>query len=187
MNKNIVMEAVVSTLKQGQEGIDWFNGICKKISKDGGTGSYLEMSPEEVERTILGADWEVEDVIADKRAICVAKGIRGGYNMMCLVSGILGDEVELVVEKFHGDKPQLGWVNDVITGTETNELRAVCGIDQDGNGTFFITAFPGPNIEPDAIEVPEEYLGKTITVAEAKRLGASYCKIVTTAAYNAIS
>ena len=94
----------------------------------------------------------------------------------------LDDSEKLVVAKFHGDKPQLGWVSDDFAGTPTDELRAVCGIDQDGNGTFLITVFPGPEIDPQAIEAPEELDGKTITVAEAKRFGATYCKVVSSKA-----
>lgn len=179
--KNTVVEAIQATKNMGTEGLEWLNGIYQKISSEGGTGSYLPMSPEEVEAVIENAEWKVEAVNGGDRpsVIAVAKGIRGFYNMKNLDE--LDDTTELVVEKFHGSKPQLGLITECL-GTPTDQLRAVCGTDQDGNGTFLITVFPGPNIDPKDIEAPEAYLGRTITVAEAKRLGAKFCKVVSTKA-----
>lgn len=179
--KNTVMQAIEATLRD-PEGQDWLEGIYKKISSEGGAGSYLPMTQQEVQKAIREADWEVETTRTGDRpsAVMVARGIQGFYNMRSLKD--LPDDAGLVVAKFHGDKPQLGWMFDDYAGTPTDELRAVCGTDRDGNGTFLITVFPGPDIAPEAIEAPEELLGKTITVAEAKRFGASFCKVVTTAA-----
>lgn len=178
---NTVLEAINTTL-QDPEGKGWLEGIYKKISSEGGTGSYLPMTPEEVQETICNADWQVEVIREGDRPskVMVAKGVDGFFNMRSLED--MEDNDELIVEKFHGDKPQLGWVSDTYQGTPTSELRAICGTDQDGNGTFLITVFPGPDVNPQAIEVPEEFLGKKITVAEAKRLGASYCKVIKPAA-----
>ena len=181
MKKNIVMQSINATLKD-PEGQKWLNGIYKKVSSEGGTGSYLPKTQQEVQKAICEADWEVETTRTGDRpsAVLVARGINGFFNMRSLL-----DDTELVVAKYHGDKPQLGWVSDDYAGTPTDELRAVCGTDQDGNGTFLITVFPGPDIAPKAIEAPEALLGKVITVAEAKAFGASYCKVVTTAAAKA--
>lgn len=175
---NIVAQAINSTLLD-PEGQGWLDGIYKKISSEGGTGSYLLQTPEEVEETIKNADWKVETVNGGNRpsTIALAKGIQGFYNMRSLDE--LSDSEVLVVEKYHGNIPQLGWVSDDFTGIPTDELRAICGTDSEGNGTFLITVFPGPNINPEDIEVSEDYLGKEITVAEAKRLGAKFCKVVT--------
>lgn len=182
MMNNIVGQAILATLNMGSEGQGWLEGIYKKISSEGGTGSYLPMNPEEVAEIIRNASWEVETVKGGDRpsAIAVTKGINGFYNMRSLEE--LDDSEMLAVEKYHGDKPQLGWVSDEFLGTPTDELRAICGTDQDGNGTFLITVYPGPVVNPEDIEVSEEYLGKVITVAEAKRLGAKFCKVVTTKA-----
>lgn len=182
--KNIVMQAIEATLRD-PEGQGWLEGIYKKISSEGGTGSYLPMTPEEVEKIIKNADWEVENIVDGDRpkAYLLARGFTGFYNMRSLEE--LPDDAELLVAKFHGDKPQLGWVSDAYTGTPTDELRAICGIDQDKNGTFLITALVGKLIDTEAVEAPMELLGETITVAEAKAFGASYCKVVTTAAAEA--
>ncbi len=182
MKNNIVTQAIEATANMGQEGIEYLEGIFKKISSEGGTGSYLPMTPEEVQKTIEDADWEVELVREGDRpsAILVAHDVQGFYNMRSLED--LPDDEKLVVDKFHGVKPQLGWVSDNYVGTPTDELRAICGIDQEGNGTFLITIFPGPDVTPEAIEAPEKLLGKKITVKEAKRFGASFCKVVTTTA-----
>ena len=175
MKKNVVTQAISY---MGSEGQEWLEGIYRKISSEGKTGSYLPMSPKEVEETLLTADWQIETVNSGDRpsVIAVARGISGFYGMRSLDE--LDDDELIVVEKYHGDKPQLGWVSDEFIGTPTDELRAICGTDQDGNGTFLITAYPGPNVDPKDIEVPEEYLGRRITVAEAKRLGAKFCKVV---------
>lgn len=184
MKKNIVMQAIEATLRD-PEGQGWLEGIYKKISSEGGTGSYLPMAPEEVRQLIEGADWEVESIVEGDRpkAYLVARGFKGFYNMRSLED--LPDDAELLVAKFHGDQSQLGWVSDTYTGTPTDEVHAVCGIDQEKNGTFLITALVGKLIDAEAVEAPEELLGKTITVAEGKAFGASYCKVVTTAAAEA--
>ncbi len=184
MKKNIVMQSINVTLKD-PKGQEWLNGIYKKVSSEGGTGSYLPKTQQEVQKAICEADWEVETTRTGDRpsAVLVARGINGFFNMRSLAD--LPDDTELVVAKYHGNKPQLGWVSDDYAGTPTDELRAVCGTDQDGNGTFLITVFPGPDVAPESIEAPEELLGKVITVAEAKAFGASYCKVVTTAATKA--
>ena len=177
MKNNIVIQAINATLKD-PEGQVWLEGLYKKVSSEGGTGSYLPMTPKEVQKTIEEADWKVDTIREGDRpsTILVAKGVHGLYNMRNLED--LPEGAELVVAKFHGDKPQLGWVSDDYAGTPTNELRAICGTDQDGNGTFLITVFPGPDIASEAIEAPEELIGKTISVEEAKSFGASYCKVV---------
>lgn len=184
-NNNIVMQAIAATQKMGTEGQEWLDGIYKKVSYMGDAGSYLPVAPEEVEEIIKTADWEVEIVREGDRpsAILVARGIKGFYGMKSLDE--LGDNEILVVGKYHGDKPQLGWVCLDDPDIPTDELRTVCGLDKEGNGSFLITVFSGPNIDPKGIEAPEELVGKTITVAEAKRLGATHCKVVTssTAAY----
>ena len=182
--KNIVMQAIEATLRD-PEGQGWLNEIYHKISFEGGTGSYLPMAPEAVRKAIEEADWEIEDIVEGDRpkAYLVAHGFNGFYSMRSLED--LPNETKLLVAKFHGDKPQLGWVSDIYTGTPTDELRAICGIDQDKNGTFLITALVGKLIDAEAVEAPEELLGETITVAEAKAFGASYCKVVTTAAAKA--
>ncbi len=182
MMNNLVAQAIKATLNMGSEGQEWLEGIYKKISSKGGTGSYLPMNPEEVAETIRNAKWEIETVNGGDRpsAIAVAKGINGFYNMRSLDE--LDDSEMLAVEKYHGDKPQLGWVSDDFTGVPTDELRAICGTDSEGNGTFLITVFPGPNINPEDIEVREAYLGEVFTVAEAKRIGKKFCKVVTTKA-----
>lgn len=179
-----VKQAIDATL-QDPEGQGWLDEIYKKISSKGGTGSYLPMTPDEVEKTIKEADWEIEAFYGGGRpsAVMVARGIKGFYNMRNLED--LPDDAELVVARFHGDKAQLGWVSDDYIGTPTDELRAICGMDQAGNGTFLITVFPGPNIVPEAIEAPEELVGNKITVADAKAFGARYCKVITTAAAQA--
>ena len=175
---NIVTQAIEATLRD-PEGQEWLDGIYRKISSEGGTGSYLPMTPEEVKAVIEEADWEIENTVEGDRpkAYLVTHGVNGFYNMRSLED--LPDDTELVVGKFHGDRPQLGWVSDTYTGTPTDELRAVCGIDQDENGTFLITALVGKLIDEEAIEAPMELLGETITVAEAKAFGAGYCKVVT--------
>lgn len=177
MKRNVVLQAIEATRKN-PEGQAWLEGIYRKVSSEGGTGSYLPMSPEEVRKVVENADWEVEVIREGNRrsVIAVMRGVLGVYNMIRLAD--LDDDRKLVVANFHGDKPQLGLVSGDYAGTPTDELRAVCGTDQDGNGTFLITVFPGPNINPEAIEVPEKYLGQTITVGEAKLLGASHCKVV---------
>ena len=176
---NIVTQAIEATLRD-PEGQEWLEGIYRKISFKGGTGSYLPMTPEEVRELIEGADWEIETGKEDeKKTIAVVRGIKGFYRMRDL-EDFSGSE-ELIVAKFHGDKPQLGWVSDTYAGIPTDELRAVCGTDQDGNVTFLVTVLVGDDIEPAKIEAPAELLGKTITVAEAKAFGASYCKVVTSA------
>ena len=175
---NIVAQAIQATLND-PEGQEWLEGIYKKISSEGGTGSYLPMTPEEVQEAIGSADWETEVTRSGDRpsVIAVARGINGFFGMRSL-DDLDGDE-KLVVARFHGERPQLGWVADDYSGTPTDELRAVCGTDQDGNGTFLITVFPGPDVSSEAVEAPEEYLGKTVSVAEAKRFGAKFCKVVT--------
>lgn len=180
--KNIVKQAIEATLRMGAEGQEWLEGIYQKVSYMGETGSYLPVSPEKVEEIIENAEWEIEAIHEGDRpsAILVAHGIEGFYAMKSLND--LPDKGILVVGKYHGDRPQLGTVCLDDPDTPTDELRAVCGTDKEGNGTFLITVFPGPNVDPKAIEVPEEFVGKTITVAEAKRLGASYCKVVTSSA-----
>jgi hypothetical protein len=176
--KNIVLQAIEKTM-ENPEGQKWLEGIYRKVSYEGGVGSYLPISPEEVEKTIKDANWEVEEIREGDRpsAVLVARGIEGFYAMKSLDE--LPERGILVVGKFHGNKPQLGWVCMDDPDIETDELRAVCGLDQDGNGTFLITVFPGPNIDPKAIEAPEELVGQTITVAEAKCFGATYAKIIT--------
>lgn len=175
--KNIVLQAISATLTD-PEGQEWLEGIYRKISSEGGTGSYLPMTPEEVEETIKSAEWEVETTDHERNSIILfTHGIKGFYNMRSLED--LPDDAELVVAKFHGDKPQLAWVSDDYKGTPTDELRAIVGIDETGTVTFFITAYPGPAIMPEDIEAPEQFLGKKITVAEARRFGATYCKVVT--------
>ena len=47
-------------------------------------------------------------------------------------------------------------------------------------GRFLIRVFPGPMADKSSMEVPEKYLGRRITVAEARNLGASFCRVVTT-------
>lgn len=185
MKDNTVKQAIEATRAMGTEGQDWLNGIYRKISSEGGTGSYLPMAPEEVRQLIEGADWEIEETVEGDRPkmYLVTRGVNGFYNMRSLED--LPDDTELVVAKFHGDQPQLGWVSDAYTGTPTDELRAICGIDQDKNGTFLITALVGKLIDAEAVEAPEELLGEMITVAEAKAFGASYCKVVTTEAAKA--
>ena len=182
--KNIVMQAIEATLRD-PEGQDWLEGIYKKISLQGGSGSYLLMMPDRVELAIKEADWEIESIVEGDRpkVYLVARGFEGRYNMRSLED--MPEDAELVVAKYHGDKPQLGWVSDDYAGTPTDELRAVCGIDQDENGTILITALVGKLIDEEAVEAPMELLGETITVAEAKALGATYCKVVTTAAAQA--
>lgn len=183
MKNNIVTQAIEATLRD-PEGQDWLDGIYRKISSEGGTGSYLPMAPEEVRELVEGADWEFEYAINEERkAYLVTHGVNGFYNMRSLED--LPDDTELVVGKFHGDRPQLGWVSDHYTGTPTDEMHASCGIDQNTNGTFLITIIVGRLIDEEAIEAPEELLGETITVAEAKAFGASFCKVVTTAAAKA--
>lgn len=182
---NIVTQAIESTKAMGTEGQEWLDGIYRKISFEGGTGSCLLMAPKAVRKLIEGADWEIEEIVEDDRpkAYLVAHGTHGFYRMRSLDE--LADDEKLLVAKFHGDKPQLGWVSDVYDGILTDEIHAVCGIDQEKNGTFLITVIVGKLIDAKAVEAPEERLGETITVAEAKRFGASYCKVVTTAAAKA--
>lgn len=178
--KNIVKQAIEATMGMGTEGQEWLDGIYRKVSYMGEAGSYLPVAPEEVEKIIKTANWELEAIREGDRpsAVLVARGVEGFYAMKSLDD--LFDNEILVVGKYHGDKPQLGWAPwDGSDDTPTDELRAIVGIDREGNGTFLITVFPGPNIDPKAIEVPEELLGRTITVKEAKRLGASYCKTMT--------
>ena len=172
--KNLVTESINNTLRD-PEGQEWLNGIYKKISIEGGAGSYLPMTPHEVEEVIKNASWEVEAILPGK-AVLVSRGIAGYYGMMCLED--LPDNEKLLVGKYHGERPQLGLIiSDDFPGTPTDELRAVCGV-QGGDGTFLITVFPGPNIAPEAIEAPGLCPGQIVTVKEAKRLGASFCKVV---------
>ena len=59
MKKNVVTQAIKH---MGSEGQEWLEGIYRKISSEGKTGSYLPMSPKEVEETLLTADWQIETV-----------------------------------------------------------------------------------------------------------------------------
>lgn len=184
MKDNVVTQAIQATLMD-PEGQDWLNGIYKKVSSEGGTGSYLPMTPEEVEKTIKNADWKVEETVEGDRPkmYLVTNGIQGFYRMRSLDE--LADDEELLVAKFHGDRPQLGWICDTYAGIPTDEVHAVCGIDQEKKATCLITVIVGELIDAEPVEAPEELLGRTITVAKAKKFGATYCKVVTTAAAEA--
>ena len=175
--KNIALESINNT-KKAPGGQEYLNHIYEKAIINGGIGNYLPIASDEFEEVIKNASWEVEAIRPGKKfsAVLVSKTIPGIYNMIRL--GDLPDNEKLVVGKYYGDnKPKLGLLCNDFAGTPTNELRAVCEV-QRGDGTFLMDIFSGPDVASEAIEMPDEYIGKTITVKNAKKLGKSFCKVV---------
>lgn len=186
--QRVFLQSVYATLLD-PEGLGYLLGICTKISYKAESGSYCHQSPEDIWLILMTANWEIESVQEGERpsVLLTAKcpHAYGSLGIRCLAD--MDERAELVAGKFHGEKVQLGWgAPDGLAGrTSTDTLHAVCGVNDKGDGTLLITAFPGPNVPPEKMEVPEEYNGKIITVKEARALGAEWCKIVTSKAAQA--
>ena len=180
-----VFKQAVEATKQLDGGKEYLAGIWKKISKEGGSGSYLDRSAEEVEElfTIDNLPWRFEKIQEDENGrrsvVLLLTGFPGYWGMIDLNE--LPNNTKLLAAKWHGEHVQLGYVSDTFASTPVEEFRAICGIDDDGNGTFLVTAFPGPNVPPEEVQVPNAYELQTISVAKARSFSATYAKVIRSA------
>ena len=185
MTANELFGKAVLATKALEGGKDYLDGIWKKISREGGSGSYLDLSAEEVAELFTSNDlpWHIEKVQKDKNgrrsAVLLLTGFPGFWGMIELDE--LPDDAKLLAAKYHGERVQVGYVSDMFAGTPVEEFRAICGIDDHGNGTFLVTAYPGPDVPAKEIEVPDQFEGQVLTVAEAKSLGATFAKVIRSA------
>jgi hypothetical protein len=169
-------QIVVDAINTSKEKMaDYWNNTLnqRSMKSEMVAGSRYDMSPEQIENSLLNAEWTPyshENVKAPAKAF---KANIAGYEGIVKLDTLPKDK-----KVFLDDRKNTGKVSVVVDGVLGNKVNHTVILVGPHEGNEVVWTFhPSDPIMPSVVEAGEGMNGKEITVEEAKNTGFEYAKL----------
>jgi hypothetical protein len=172
-NSSEIVKTAINTIKEKMP--DYWNSTVnqRSMKSEMVAGSRYDMSPEEIENSLLNADWKP---YSHPNINAPAKGYVAdiaGYIGIIPLSKLPKDKTVVLDDRKNTGKVSV--VADGVLGEKVNFTVILIGPHQ-GNDVVW-TFHPGEPIMPSIVEAGTDMNGKEITVQEAIEMGFEYAKL----------
>jgi len=172
-NATSVVVNAINTSKEKM--LDYWNNTLnqRSMKSEMVAGSRYDMSPEQIENSLLNADWTPyshENVKAPAKAF---KANIAGYEGLVKLKTLPKDKTVVLDDRKNTGKVSV--VADGVLGKKVNHTVILIG-PHEGSEVVW-TFHPSDPIMPSVVDAGEGMNGKEITVQEAIEMGFEYAKL----------